>query len=541
MDFHQICKLMEKPSTYSHPVSSVERRDTHISAVFLAGDWVYKLKKPVDFGFLDFKDLESRRRYCQREVELNRRLSEGVYKGVVAVIQDSEGSISLMEASGGEPAGVLEYAVKMRRLPDDRTLDSLLEKDGIDAAQARQLGRKLALFYRAAQRGPEIDELGDWETVRENVRENFSQTEEFAGTLLDRDLWSVIRNASFDFLQRRKALFQMRVEEGRICDGHGDLRSDHVYFTDGIQIIDCIEFNDRFRYLDPASDLGFLHSDLIKQGHAETGFGIIENYTAETGDLKLYRLLEFYVCYRAMVQAKVRCLRFEQLEGEKREELRKEIEIYLRLAFESAFSFSRPTLWVVCGLPATGKTSLARSLSDFFSAHLYSSDKMRTDLASQLSGRPEVTSFGKGMYRPMVKRQVYSRMLLEAQRQLESRESVILDATYSKRGRREDVLQLAADQKVNCIFLETTCSRHTMKHRLERRDREQAETQARVRHLPEFLKSFEPLEELSDSMLLRVDTESSPEESLSRAVTGAYRLKYRQVHSNLEERPTRTS
>jgi hypothetical protein len=536
MEFQQICTAMEDPSTYSHPVSSVERRDTHISAVFLAGDWVYKLKKPVDLGFLDFTDLESRHTYCRQEVKLNRRLTEGVYQGVVAIVPDGEGSLSIVEDGQGRAQEAVEYGVKMRRLPDERTLQFLLQEHRIDTDQIRQLGRKLAQFYLQAERGAEIDELGNWDTVGKNVRENFEQTDRFAGSLLDKDLWVAVRNASLDFLERRRELFRKRVREGKVCDGHGDLRSEHVYFTGGIQIIDCIEFNRRFRYLDPASDLGFLHSDLLKTGSVEVSAEIIESYVAETDDLELYRLLDFYACYRAMVQTKVRCLRFEQLSDRGNEELRREIQSHLRLAFDCALAFSRPTLRVVCGLPATGKSTLAGRLSNFLAAPLHSSDEMRKALAEELPDRPEVTSFGKGLYRPEVKNQVYARLLLEAQRHLENRESVILDATYSKRSRREEVRRLAADQGANCVFLETDCSRETMERRLKQRDLEQPETKARARHLAQFLKSFEELEEIPDLMKCKVDTEGPVEESLSRAVTRTYLPKFRQVHAYRKER-----
>jgi aminoglycoside phosphotransferase family enzyme len=240
----EIFQAMARPDFYPHDVSTIEQRETHISKVFLTGEYAYKIKKPVYLEFLDFTTLEKRRHYCQQEVTLNQRLTSDVYLDVVPITL-KKGRYYL-----AGPGEAVEYTVKMRQLPEKFSMRQLVRRGKLDRDSVDELARVLAKFYQQSSTGDNINNLGTWSTICTNTEENFSQTEQFTGNLLDEHMFLIIRAATRSFLIRRKALFDRRVERDKIRDCHGDLRTGHIYFSDGIQIIDCIEFNDRFRYAD---------------------------------------------------------------------------------------------------------------------------------------------------------------------------------------------------------------------------------------------------------------------------------------------------
>ena len=513
---------MGSPGFYPHEVSNLERRDTHISSVFLTGRWVYKLKKPLDFGFLDFGSLEDRHRFCQCEVSLNRRLSQGVYEDVVAIRQTEDGGLNL-EGRGK----TVEYAVKMRQLPDDAGLDRLLARNRTTSEDMRKLGRTLAAFYETAQRGPDIDRYGSREAISFNVEENFRQLEPFVDRFPDREKWDLLCQVSRHFLEHHPALFQRRVDEGRIRDGHGDLRAEHVYFQDGIQIIDCIEFNDRFRYGDVALDLAFLHSDMEHQGHGESSRAVLAAYAEGAGDPGLYAVLDFYAAYRAVVRLKVACFRSEETEGEEKSRCLEKARTYLDQAYRYAVQFGLPTLWVFCGLPASGKSTLAEATADALSLSVFESDRVRKEEPKE--GAPQVSPFGEGPYREAMRHRVYARLLARAQDQLKSGRSVVLDATFSRRKWREDARRLARDVDANLVFVECVCAESTLRSRMEAREKEPGLSDARLRHLPRMIAAFEPPVECTPSTLVRVSTDRSPREALGELLAESYARRSEQV------------
>ena len=263
---------MASPAFYPHRVSMLERRETHISVVFLTGDFVYKLKKPIDFGFLDYTGLNTRRRMCELEVKLNQRLSRDVYLGVVPLSRKDDGFLF------GDSGEVVEYAVKMKQLPDDASLSSLIVSGRVTPEEMRRLGKLLAEFYATAERSRQIDRYGASRAIEVNTEENFRQLAPFIGSLVEKERFDFVMASSRAFLPDCATLFDRRISEGRIRDGHGDLRAEHVYFLDRIQIIDCIEFNERFRYGDTAIDLAFLHMDVERLGRSELSLKMLDGY-----------------------------------------------------------------------------------------------------------------------------------------------------------------------------------------------------------------------------------------------------------------------
>ncbi len=503
-----IASAMSRPDFYPHPAPGLQRRETHISLVFLAGAAVYKIKKPVAFDFLDFSTLEKRRRFCEEEVRLNRRLTEGVYLSVVS-ITDEGGRLAL-----DGPGKVVEYAVKMKRLEQDHTMGVMLDEGALQTGDLHRLAGKLAEFFRAASVSRQV---GGWTTVVENCRENFKEMKPFVGSLISPPRYELVRAATDGFLSRRRALFEERLETGCVRDCHGDLRTEHIYFTPtGIQVIDCVEFNERMRINDPASDIAFLAMDLDYRGAFGAASEILEAFVPRLGDLRILALLDFYLCYRACVRLKVTCFRLQQggLEEDLRRQLLERTRTFAALACRYAKRFPAPTVYVVMGMIAAGKSTVAGALSGAIDARLLSSDKIRKEMFRSKDGAG--ARFGAGIYRPEARRRVYARMLLRAEEQLRSRRSVVLDATFGRQRERTEAMRLAADTGARVVFIECRCPEKIIRRRLKSRETAPTISDARLPLLHEFQKQYVPPSEIPSFLRVTVDTTSPVESVVSR-------------------------
>lgn len=290
--------LLEQ-QVYEHDAQEIQLVQTHISFVILAGDFVYKFKKPVDFGFLDFSSLEKRKHCCEQELLLNRRLCPDIYLDLVTVNQEGD---TFNVNGAGE---IVEYGVKMARMPEEKMMVNIIRAGQLTRDHVDSLVNELAPFYEKAERNAEIDKFGTSEAVAVNVLENFDQTADFVGgAALSQKQFDAISSYARDFLSRT-ALFEERITQGRIRDCHGDLYSANICLADKVYIYDCIEFNQRFRYCDVASDIGFLAMDLDYWGLEELSAYCIERYVERSGDTDLVTMLDFYKCYRAYVRGKI--------------------------------------------------------------------------------------------------------------------------------------------------------------------------------------------------------------------------------------------
>jgi aminoglycoside phosphotransferase family enzyme/predicted kinase len=511
----KIFQLMEKPGFYPHAVSKIEHRETHISKVFLTGAYVYKIKKSVNLEFLDYTTLSKRNYYCHQETTLNRRLSHNIYLGVVA-ITFNEGRYYL--SGPGKP---VEYAVKMRQLPEDRSLIRMLKDGKIDHTAIDRLARMIADFYQCSATGGRITAFGSWETIHANCEENFRQMERFAGEMFNDRIFHVIRAATRSFLIRRRFLFQHRTENGKICDCHGDLRSGHIYFDDGIQIIDCIEFNERYRYSDMASDLAFLAMDLDFEGFPEIAGHLINFFAQYANDADMFVLIDFYKCYRALIRTKVNCLRLENssIGDWATARIRREIDRYTDLAYGYALRFTRPTVWVVCGMPASGKSTISNELSRVLDIKVFCSDLVRKELFGIEPHDFVDTPFEKGIYSKGASSLTYGKLLLLAQEEIEKGASVILDATFSNTHQRGEALRLARDADVNIVFVECLSPVNLSKARLMKRKTGPSISDARLRHFEQFNKRFEPLNEIPDEIHVPVDTQRALKECIQKILS----------------------
>ncbi len=304
---------------------------THTSWVLLLPDIVYKIKKPVNFGFLDYTTLEKRKEMCEKEVKLNRRLCPWIYLGVVP-ISEVNGRWEIENSQN-----IVEYAVKMRRIPDERILSNRLEITTEE--DMKGVARIVANFHLKAER---VDEFGKLEIMKFNTDENFEQTKKYIGITISEEDYKFIKERTNEFYEKNKELFEKRIKEGRIRDGHGDIRTEHVAFLDeGICIFDCIEFNDRFRYGDMVNDMCFLSMELEYFGKENLAKAYEEEYRKITKDEDFYTVLPFFKCYRAYVRGKVNSFLLDDpnLNEEEKEKAKERAKKFFKLARKYAQEF----------------------------------------------------------------------------------------------------------------------------------------------------------------------------------------------------------
>ncbi len=497
-------QAMLSPRAYPHPVEDVELRQTHISYLFFAGDYVYKVKKPVDLGFLDFTTLEKRRHFCEEEVRLNRRLCRETYPGVVPVVfVDGEAKV---DAKG--PA--VDYAVKMRRLPEEGMLGRLLERDAVTSEQIVGLARRIAEFHASSERSDEIDRYGGLETALVNWRENFQQTEAYVGRTITQHQFQEVQAFVENTAEEDADMFQRRVREGRARDCHGDLRCDAVCFQDdGVCIFDCIEFNERFRYSDVAADIAFLAMDLDYRGRQDLSDELIGRYLSETLDSTLPLVLPFYKCYRAYVRGKVDGFQLDQAEVEEAQKRRaaEDARRYFELAHAYATQPIRHHLIITVGVTGSGKSYLANALAGRIGAVILSSDVIRKRLSGIAPTEPRNEPLDRGIYRPEVTERTYQAMLDEAQPWLARGKPVIIDASYLRRAHREAALRRAYAADAGFLAVECEAAESLIWERLsERRGEERVVSDGRWEIYQAQQERREPVDELPVGTHMVVET-----------------------------------
>jgi hypothetical protein len=320
MDISSLQKALLNAGIYPDLPKEVKFIETHISLLFLTGNHVYKVKKPVDFGFLDFTTLEKRRYFCEQEVRLNRRLSPDIYLGVIKITRDQDRI--LMDGKGE----TVEYAVKMEQIPEELLMDKLLKKNRVDKKMIEAVSEKLVHFYSVAETSDHIKSFAKPERVKQDTDENFAQTQKYIDVVVSKNVYSEIQSRTNEFFKKKENIFHQRINADRIRDCHGDLRLEHIFFGKEISIFDCIEFNERFRYTDVAADIAFLAMDLDYHEREDLAEHLIQTYIEKSGDQELLSMLDFYKCYRAYVRGKVESFRLDDPnipEVEKKEALKR--------------------------------------------------------------------------------------------------------------------------------------------------------------------------------------------------------------------------
>ncbi len=521
----ELFRCMRRPSFYPHAPATVASRNTHISQVFLTGTYAYKVKRALALPFLDFSRLEDRRRLCAAEVSLNRRLARETYLGVIPIYwRDDFASLS-------PPGTVVEYAVQMRELKLADNFSHLLRRGRIDRTDVEGIAGRLAQFHATARRDLGGNGLGNWEMIGRHCRDNFQDAAGAVLPLSEDARFRAVAAVSTTFWRRREPLFRKREKEGRICEGHGDLRCEHVYLGPRPQIIDCIEFDETLRWGDVAGDLGFLLMDMDRHRAAGLANHLLATYAAATDDAGIYAVIDFYKCYRAMVRVKVNCLQLAAggLGLHAAHRLQDATENLLDWAYAYAKRLNRPLLFVLSGLPASGKSTIAGRLAAVFDIPIYSSDSERKGLFSIPPTENRVSEFGKGIYSPAITRRTYAVLLRKAHRQLRQGGSLILDATYAGRRQRKGLLELARLTRCGLVVIHCHSPRRLLRERLEHRSHGVQRSDARLGHLDALSASFEPLEDLPHQIVLSVNTRQPLRETLLAILSHAYTRPWRQT------------
>jgi aminoglycoside phosphotransferase family enzyme/predicted kinase len=471
MEPTELLAALSDPAAYPNQPPSVEVRQTHISLVFLAGDRVFKVKKPVDFGFLDFRSPERRRHFCEEEVRLNRRLAPEVYRGVVPVTRDAAGRVRV-----GDDGEAVEWAVEMERLPDDANLRDRLARGTAGRAEVEALAERVAAFHVAAEGGPHVAAFGRFEAVAANTRENFTVAAPLLGRVVSAPVYGRLRALTEAALTRLRPLIEARAARGVPRDAHGDLRLDHVYlFPDrppprDLAVIDCIEFGERFRCGDPVADMAFLVMDLRFAGRDDLARAFAEAYFLSSGDAEGRSLLPFYTAYRSAVRGKIAGLQLGEAEipeGEKARAVARARAHWLLALRELEAPARRPCLVLTAGLPGTGKSTLARGLSAAAGFRVIRSDEVRKVLAGAAGAVP--AGYGEGFYSPEWTDRTYAECLHRAESLLFEGERVLVDANFRDEARRRSFLESAGRLGVPAVLFLFRADPAEVRARLERR------------------------------------------------------------------------
>ncbi|MBI5236691.1 MAG: AAA family ATPase [Deltaproteobacteria bacterium] len=454
------------PAVYSEPATKVILRQTHISYLFFTPRFVYKVKKPVNLGFLDFSTLAKRRHYCEEELRLNRRCAPEVYLEVVGIGFEKGRAI----IGAKRP---VEYAVKMRRLKPGACLDNAIQGNTVTTAMIKKTGNAIAAFHESAATGKHISKFGSSRVIRRNVEENFSQTMPFIGRCITARNWRNIKSYTNGFLLNNKTLLASRVRDGFIRDCHGDIHAEHVSFGKGrLSIIDCIEFNERFRFADTISDLAFLSMDLDYLNRHDLSKILEAAYLEKTGDENGGRLLDFYKCYRAYVRGKVSAFKSKEpeVDTDERRNAWIDAKVHFNLSGLYASGGFRPKAVLVRGLSGTGKTTLAESLASAVNFERISSDEVRKGLAKIPALKAVKAGFGKGIYSERWTEKTYDAMIEKAGEYLKQGRSVVLDATFARLAFIEaakEACKGASFHVIECAADDETVKKHILKRTSE--------------------------------------------------------------------------
>ncbi|MFG3292954.1 AAA family ATPase [Streptomyces sp. NPDC048179] len=393
--------------------------ETHTATLFFVGDRAYKLKKPVDLGFLDYTTVAARRAACEREVALNRRFSPDVYVGL--------GEFRSPDAEAPEPL------VVMRRMPEDRRLSRLVREGAAVDDVLRTVARHLAAWHAAAPRGPDVDEQGTRDALSARWEASFAQVRALAVDTSGRENGTEAERLVRRYLAGRGRLFDTRIEQGRVVDGHGDLLAEDIFcLDDGPRVLDCLEFDDRLRHLDGLDDAAFLAMDLERLGAQHAAAYFLAQYCEYSGDPAPPSLWHHYVAYRAFVRAKVSMIQARQGAPGAEEASRRLAAMAL-----GHLRTSSVRLVLVGGLPGSGKSTLSGALADRLGVTLLSSDRIRKELAGIPAEQSAAAGYGEGLYTPEWTARTYAALLDRAAILLSMGESVVLDATWSDAGQRE--------------------------------------------------------------------------------------------------------
>ncbi|WP_022947634.1 bifunctional aminoglycoside phosphotransferase/ATP-binding protein [Methylohalobius crimeensis] len=507
MTFPLLIQSLLKPSVYDYPTESLQCLETHISWIILTGPYAYKIKKPVDFGFLDFSNLAKRRFYCQEELRLNRRLAPQLYLEVLPVTGSPD---SPRFGNDGEP---LEYAVKMRQFPQQDLLVERAQRGELQEDQIAALAQRIARFHQTALPAKSDSPYGDPETIHEAVRENFSQIDrtdpENHMILTELADWTETE------FERVRPFMTTRQQAGRIRECHGDLHLGNIVLWEDRPLpFDCIEFNPALRWIDPISEIAFTVMDLCARGFKCLGFRFLNDYLSLTGDYAGLRLLPYYLVYRAMVRTKIAYLNVRQHPEEAVHQ--DDFNHYLRLA-RMLCRRESPILCITHGFSGSGKSYLGQQLAAEAGALHLRSDVERKRLAGlELDARAQA-DIGGEIYRADFTDLTYRKLGELARTLLTAGFPVIVDATFLNRTYRRKFRALARTLEVPFLILDCTAPEATLHQRIRKRiETSRDPSDADLKVLAHQLHHHDPLDEAERAVSVALDT--GQENSLTTAL-----------------------
>ncbi len=514
----ELLSFLMNPESYPVETSNITIVQTHASYVAILDNDVYKVKKSVNLGFLDFSSLDKRKYYCEKEIELNSRLCARIYKSVVPLYK--KGDAFTFDAIGE----AVEYALHMYRLEDSFFLSNLLAEGEAGENDIGLIISTLVSFYNKSAKNAKINKYATPESIQVNTEENFSQLKSFSENLVDPVQLEVIEYFTQEFFKTESDLLYKRIDEGWIRDCHGDLHMEHIHIQGGsVCIFDCIEFNDRFRYGDIVNDYSFLAMDLDFQDFNYLSKLFTDLMAQATNDRDAFRLIDFYKSYRATVRAKVNCFiqNNPDISSNTREISQNHAREYLLLAANYAASGSRPLVIALSGMVGSGKSALAKRLSSHMGWEWLSSDRIRKELSDlPLYDRPDENT-RKLLYSQEMTESTYSTLFNAAETMLDLGKTVIMDATFSNPAHRERLEKLAMDEKTDFFMIETFAPESILRERLHRRYTNTDEiSDARLEDFDFLSKRYKSPVEIPDTHKIRVETSGSHLESLRSALHG---------------------
>lgn len=500
----ELIRFLLNAGSYPEKAGQIDHIETHISHVFLGDSHVYKIKKPVNFGFLDFSSLGKRRRFCEKEVLLNARLARDIYLGVVPIYR-SGGEYSFKKKNKSR---LVEYAVKMKKIPMDCLLFNLISQGRPLYLDMDNVGRTLAAFHENLKpyRGKKF---GGVEAIAAATDDNFTQIlpfREFVG----RETYQTLVSYTREFLEKNRGLLAGRKRHGFIREGHGDLHCQHICLRRPPIIFDCIEFNEYFRIIDVLEDIAFLFMDLEYRGRFDLTARLFKSYFAVHPGALNDELLKFYKVCRAIVRGKVEGLTARTVAGpDEREAAGVKARNYFSLADYYVRYAQQPFNPVVfMGLSGSGKSTIAKNFSS--NGVLLGSDELRKETAGIKKGKHHYNAFGEGIYTPELTRRIYSALLKKAATYATAGKRVIVDATYLKADQRKNFYDSCIGRELNPFFVHCFAAEEILKNRIRARMKKGTDiSDASVQVLEHQLKHLEEPDELPGFRILRINTQDA--------------------------------
>ncbi len=492
--------------------SDISVRETHASLVFLAGNRAYKVKKAVRLPFLDYSDLARRRQLCLDEVRLNSPYAPGTYLGVRAIVPTSAG----FRLAGPDDPGAVEYAVEMRRLDEDRTLERLVPAGQADEQLIERVARRIAELHANAPLAPPGagDPSHTWRLIADNLDVLRAHTD----SLLDPEILSAVRHYAERFAKANAELMSARVAAGRVRECHGDLRAEHIVVDDGITIFDRLEFDDRLRRIDVAADLAFLVMDLERLGAEQLARTLVRAYVDASGDPALRDLLPFYSCYRAAVRSKVACVRLDQLDPDApgRAELAHEARSLLALSLRFAWRSRLPLALVFCGVAGSGKSTLATEVANRSGLSRVGSDEVR----KRLAGLGPSERGDAELYSRAHTDRTYEQLISDAEARVRADGGVVVDATFREQAQRRALTAALRAAGARVLFCECRASEPALLERGRARERAPEHgSDATWDVISEQRASFDPLDDVAAGDHLVIDTDRPVAASMAQVET----------------------